>query len=157
MEIRQDKFEVGDKVTWFKGVKPSWRHDLPDELTVVAVRDIPVKNQEAAQHSQIVTVAGKTFSTDPRCNEFTGWYFEKISKTDLVSVVRVLQQKVDNQKNEIKDLTRKYESAKRVNRGLQRKKDLRLNVLKSMRSYLLFLEREYDREISIPIVKLELI
>jgi len=124
MGIRYDKFKVGDKVTWDQN-KPSWRSDLPDQLTIVAVENIHPDSYYSAQHTQFVVVE----ELKPR-NRFTGWYFKKVGdNTDLQEVVKVLQQKVDNQKNEIKDLTRKYESAKRVNRGLQKKKDKRGNAI----------------------------
>jgi hypothetical protein len=52
---------------------------------------------------------------------------------ELEVVVRNLQTKVSNQANEINDLSRKLESAQRVNRGLQRKKDIRLNIIDELR------------------------
>jgi len=47
--------------------------------------------------------------------------------------VSFLQTKTKNQAKEINELTRKLNSAKRVNRGLQRKKDIRLNIINDIR------------------------
>jgi predicted RNase H-like nuclease (RuvC/YqgF family) len=66
--------------------------------------------------------------------------------------VKFLQKRLGNQVNEINDLSRKLDSARRVNRGLQRKKDLRLNAIDELREALyesdgkfLFLEEELER------------
>jgi hypothetical protein len=70
--------------------------------------------------------------------------------------VKFLQTKVGNQANEINDLSRKLDSARRVNRGLQRKKDLRLNAIDELREALyesdedfLILEEELERAYSV--------
>ncbi|SRR6266581_3244033 len=57
------------------------------------------------------------------------------------SLISFLQTKVTNQAKEINELTRKLNSAQRVNRGLQRKKDIRLNIIDELRDEL---EWTYD-------------